>query len=48
MEDKDSIIAMQRLQIKELTRKCSALEQEVALLEHELDKYRHVSDHTEN
>lgn len=35
MEDKDKIIALQRKKIEELTKLVNALEQEIALLEHE-------------
>lgn len=38
MEDKDKIIAILRKQLKDLTSRCSALEQENALLLFQLEK----------
>lgn len=38
MEEKDNLIASLRQQLRELIQKCSALEQENAFLNYELDK----------
>lgn len=46
LEEKDKIIASLRQQLKEALSRCSALEQENALLSYELEKKNKKSDRT--
>lgn len=44
MEEKDEIIASLRQQLREALRKCSAQEQEIALLNHEIELLKQRSN----
>jgi predicted DNA-binding protein (UPF0278 family) len=44
MEEKDEIIASLRKQLREALRKCSAQEQEIALLNHEIELLKQRSN----
>ena len=44
MEEKDEIIASLRQQLREALRKCSAQEQEITLLNHEIELLKQKSN----
>lgn len=44
MEEKDEIIASLRKQLREALQKCSAQEQEIALLNHEIELLKQKSN----
>lgn len=44
ISEKDKLIASLRQQLQQTLQKCSALEQEIALLSHELEKQKSTND----